>query len=180
MKNCPCLDMEKALDIVKDNIELVEKLKTTFIGWYSRSVSAAVFVYCKDKEDNWCILASERGNGAADYKGFWNCPCGYLDFGETIRECAARECLEETGIKLNPDYIVFEGYEDSPKANRQNITFRFSFWIVDKKTTDFKFSKDKNEKDEVGRIEWIKLNELQNYKWAFDHDMRIIEIFIKD
>lgn len=32
--------------------------------------------------------------------GFWSFPGGHLEFNETIEDCARREVLEETGIRL--------------------------------------------------------------------------------
>ena len=64
-----------------------------FLGWFSRSVAAVLFFYCRDKNGILHVLASERGTGAADYKGMWNCCCGYLDFNETVKQCAIRELL---------------------------------------------------------------------------------------
>ena len=151
-----------------------------FLGWYSRSIAASIFIFCKDQDGDWCILASERGEEAADFNGFWNCPCGYLDRGETVKDCALRELYEETGVFIDDiDKVKFGGYEDSPSANRQNVTFRFASFIDNAVTTDFVFSKKGNEGKEVGEIKWIKLSDVENYFWAFGHDKRIIEIFDK-
>ena len=38
--------------------------------------------------------------GAADGQGLWCCPCGYLDFDETLEECVIREIKEETGLTI--------------------------------------------------------------------------------
>lgn len=148
-----------------------------FLGWFSRSMAVAIFVYCKDQDGNWCVLASERGEEAADYQGFWNCTCGYLDFNETTKSAALRELYEETGVFIEEEKVKFIGYEDSPKANRQNVTFRFAAFIEDAVTSDFTFSKKNNEGKEVGEIKWIKIDEIDNYIWAFGHDKRIKEIF---
>jgi 8-oxo-dGTP pyrophosphatase MutT (NUDIX family) len=85
---------------------------------------------------------------------------------------------EETGVFIDDEDIVkFIGYEDSPEVNRQNVTFRFAAFIDDAITDDFEFSKKNNEGKEVGEIKWIKITEIDNYLWAFNHDKRIIEIF---
>lgn len=34
------------------------------------------------------------------YAGAWCIPCGVLEWGEDVREGAARECLEETGLEV--------------------------------------------------------------------------------
>jgi 8-oxo-dGTP pyrophosphatase MutT (NUDIX family) len=178
--------MEKAIKLVSEQVggfgvpesNVRDILKQAFIGWYSRSVATCLFVFCKNEDGSWCVLASERGEEAADFQGYWNCPCGYLDFDETAAACARRECYEETGVELDINNIHFISFEDDPvTANRQNVTFRFYTFIYDKNTTDFKFSKENNEGKEVGRIQWIPVEEIHNYKWAFNHEKRIDEIF---
>ena len=149
-----------------------------FLGWFSRSMACALFVFCKDKDDEWCILASERGKDAADFKGFWNCVCGYLDRNETTKQCAIRELKEECGVELPIECLTFVGYEDDPiKANRQNVTFRFGAKIEGKTTDEFTFSKEGNEGEEVGEIKWIKVKNIGDYQWAFNHNERIGEIY---
>lgn len=186
MKNCPCLDAAKLIEGLKlicgnhgyDFKVLMPAIIKANIGWFSRSMATALFVYCQDEDGDWCVLASERGKEAADFVGMWNCPCGYLDFNETAKECAVRECFEETGVKIDPSYLTFIGYEDNPvTANRQNVTFRFGAWITDRITTDFKFSKEGNEGEEVGEIKWVKVNDIDNYEWAFNHKSLINEIY---
>lgn len=187
MTNRPCLDMNKLIEGIReicgnsgiDEEEFMKLIQSCFIGWFSRSMATAIFVFCKDADGDWCVLASERGAEAADFKGMWNCPCGYLDYDETTRECAVRECFEETGVSIDPSQLTFINYEDDPvTANRQNVTFRFGAWITDKVTTDFEFSKKNNEGEEVGEIKWVKVNDIDNYEWAFNHKTRINEIFL--
>ncbi len=149
-----------------------------FIGWFSRSMATAIFVFCRDKNGVLHVLASERGKGAADFQGYWNCPCGYLDFGETTKQCAIRELEEETGIGVSEDIVRFINYEDDPvTANHQNVTFRFGANITDNTIEDLSsFSKKHNEKNEVGKISWVPVKDIDKYQWAFNHKTRIIEI----
>lgn len=72
--------------------------------WVHRSIAVAGFVFCKI-DGEWCVLANQRGEGAPDFKGYWNCPCGYLDFDETTKEACIREIYEETGVKVDPKNI---------------------------------------------------------------------------
>ena len=186
MTNRPCLDMNKLIEGIREICEnsgineeaFLELINKCFIGWFSRSMATALFAFCKDEEGDWCVLASERGEEAADFRGMWNCTCGYLDYDETTKECAVRECFEETGVKLPIESLIFIGYEDDPvKANRQNVTFRFAAKIEDRITSDFEFSKEHNEGKEVGKITWVKVKDIDNYEWAFNHKNRIVEIF---
>lgn len=156
-KNQPCYD--------KDG---------NFLGWYSRSVAVAGFIYCMDKEGKWYVLGSERGKDTPDFQGYWNCVCGYCEFDLDLKENLMKEAQEELGIEISKDDILFADYEDSPSANHQNITFRFAVIYRDGKTIeDFNFSREGNEGAEVGEIKWIPLDEVENYKWAFGHDVII-------
>jgi 8-oxo-dGTP diphosphatase len=47
---------------------------------------------------NGCILLVKRGSSPG--KGLWAPPGGLVELGETIREAAEREILEETGITI--------------------------------------------------------------------------------
>lgn len=148
-----------------------------FLGWFSRSMATAIFVYCHDKNGNIYVLASERGKGAADFQGYWNCVCGYLDFNETTKDCALRELKEEVGITVDESKVNFINYEDDPiTANHQNVTFRFGCLIDDKTIDEISFSKKDNEKDEVGEIAWIPIKDIDKYQWAFNHKTLIIEV----
>ena len=162
LKNQPCYD--------KDG---------NFLGWFSRSVAVAGFIFCKDKNGVWHILGSERGKGTPDFQGYWNCVCGYCEFNIDLKENLIKECKEELGIDVDYSMIEFVGYEDSPTANKQNITLRFAVVYNDKTIDDFKFSHEFNEEDEVGDIRWIPLSEVEKYKWAFGHGERIMEIASK-
>lgn len=67
--------------------------------WVHRSIAVAGFIFCRINNE-WCVLANQRGEGAPDFQGYWNCPCGYLDFDETLAEACSREIYEETGVKI--------------------------------------------------------------------------------
>ena len=186
MKNCPCLDMEKAINLIHEQVggfgisidSIKEAVKPAFIGWFSRSVAVATFIFCKDENGEWCVLGSERGKGAADFQGYWNCVCGYVEFDTTITDNCIKEIHEELGINVEEKDLKLFGIEDSPTANRQNITFRYTIVCYDKVTSDFSFTHKWNEKDEVGEIKWIPLNDINNYKWAFNHNLIIQDLIL--
>jgi 8-oxo-dGTP pyrophosphatase MutT (NUDIX family) len=93
-----------------------------------------------------------------------------------VKNCI-KEVHEELGIELEPKDLRFIGFEDSPSANHQNVTFRYAVVFKNNVTHDFKFSHKWNEKDEVGDIQWIKIKDINKYKWAFGHEKLIKEIF---
>lgn len=150
------------------------------IGWLSRSIAVVALVFVKDKEGDWCVLASVRGPEAADYQGYWNVTCGYLDYDETCKQAACRELKEETGVVIKEDDLHFVGYVDNPLENRQNVSFRFCTFITDRTTDDFMFSHAGNEGKEVGDIKFIKVKDIGNYDWAFGHRDLIITVFLKE
>lgn len=201
MYNEPCLSkagIEKGLkEILGDKYDEVgaKLVNDNFIGWYSRSVATAMFLFARNKKGRWCVLANKRGPGCPDFVGRWCVSCGYVEFDdESMAHRACIETFEETGIVLSPNDLKLVDIEDSPSANRQNITFRyikvcgkvFPKWIPNliqkwldpdsMKTTDFKPNRNHMEEEEVDEIKWIPLNEVHNYEWAFGHGKTIIEM----
>jgi len=143
----------------------------------SRSCATVGVVICRYKNDDYVLIA-ERGIGSADYSGYWNIPCGYLDWDETGYEGVVREVYEETGFyipsvkkvirqDLNQPFFV----NTDPKENRQNISLSYGIYFKTNKLP--KLSKEHNEPDEVGELGWVKISELNKYKFAFNHLDRI-------
>lgn len=141
--------------------------------WISRSVAVAVFVFYIDEYGEKFVLANKRGAGAADYQGCWNCPCGYLDFDETLIEAAKREVFEETGYKLDSELVV-AGINDQITENHQNVTIRYK--TVYREKLPIQEIPEGGEQDEVANVKWINVKYLNGYKWAFNHDKIIQEL----
>lgn len=62
------------------------------------------------------VLLVKRGR--PPYKGGWALPGGFLEKGETLSECAARECLEETGLTplYQGDVATFSRVDRDPRT----------------------------------------------------------------
>ena len=102
-------------------------------------------------------------------KGFWAMPGGYLDWGETVEECALRELNEETGYEGGKASLL--GVYSSPKRDldgRQNVDCCFVIEVG-----ELVGKAD----DEVVEAAWFEFDELPE-KIAFDHKEMITD-FIK-
>lgn len=66
-------------------------------GWPRPAASMAIF---RDGE----VLLVERGKGPR--RGVWSLPGGHIEPGETAREAARREVLEETGLEVEVQGLV--------------------------------------------------------------------------
>ena len=151
--------------------------------WISRSIAVVVFVFAKDIYGDTYILAEQRGKGTPDpeYVGKYCVPCGYLDYDETIVQAAQRELMEETGLNLPTLDFKLVNINDIPESDkRQNITFRYIV-NLDVPIEDLSklFTTKNSEKDEVESIKFIKLFNIDNYEWAFNHQELIKEISLK-
>jgi len=64
-----------------------------FVHWRNPSVGAAVLIH----DDAGRVLLVRRGPEATR-PGLWSVPAGFVDYGEEVREAAARELFEETSL----------------------------------------------------------------------------------
>ena len=151
--------------------------------WASRScaiVGAILFIF---KEELY-VLAEKRSK-LMDSPGLWCIPCGYMDWNENGEQALIREIYEETKLYL-PDYKDYGilnmeqpfFVQTDPSENRQNISLSYTnvyrFELEDEEA--FKSAVHTAEKygnSEVERVKFIKIININRYKWAFNHDNRI-------
>ena len=168
-------NMGGGLECEEDYVILpVNAKKTLYDGRYC-AVSGFVFSYI---DGSWYVLANKRGEGAPDYKHCWNVVCGFLEADEFDREGITREVLEETGYVISPLRWKFQGVETNPEVcNNGNVSLRFTA-VVDAKN----LKKDNPKGGEEGEVEdcdWIPIDFLDDYKWAFNHRDLIPKMFAK-
>jgi 8-oxo-dGTP diphosphatase len=91
--------------------------------------------------------ASSLLNGA----GTWTMPGGKLHFGETFEEGAARETMEETGIKLNNINVICVNNDMVETAH---------FITIGLFSDNFEGEPQVLEPDEITEWKWFDLNQL--------------------
>lgn len=141
--------------------------------WYSRACTVTLFVFTKNSDGEWCVLANKRGDKVPDFKGHWNIPCGYIDFDESGEEAAQRECYEETNVFIPLESIKFYSAYTNPSANKQNISLHYVSIFNEDLTNAFNLSDEHSEDGEVSEIQWIPISKINEYNWAFGHDVLV-------
>jgi len=92
-------------------------------GWvhYMQVKPTAGVLVEKDKH----LLVVQRSY--EPWKGCWNLPAGYMEVDESPRQCAEREALEETGLKIKSGRLIdVYHYNDDPRGNGLLILYEGS------------------------------------------------------
>ena len=138
--------------------------------WISRSVVVVCLVIWKDK-----FLIVRRGNHVIQ-TGKWCLPCGYLDYNESVEECAIREIWEESGIDVrNYEHDLKLDYINSKPDHTRNQDIGFHFIVDIKSESEPKIDMSVIDENETTDVKWIGFEELNNFIFAFNHDKKILK-----
>jgi len=140
--------------------------------WVSRSNTISLYVFCKDENGKWCILANQRGPKSKVSPNKWNVICGFLDYGFSLEETAVKECFEETGVKINKKILRNNGTNSSKKYG--NVNTRFSC-VLDGVTKQYPTDISHAEPGEVTEAKWIPLDEVEQYTWMNNQGVKARE-----
>ena len=147
------------------------KPKIVFSGRFC-AVSGFIYAIVNGK---YSVLTNLRGSGTPDYQNHWNAPCGYLERYENSKEGIAREILEECGFQIDTDDLKIIYVETEPEeCNNGNVTIRHTAFLG--KIIPHYVERDGGEVNEVDDIKWIPIDDIDNYKWAFNH-RKTIEMY---
>ena len=103
------------------------------------------------------VLLIERG--CEPYKGMWAFPGGFMRIDESAEQCAMRELVEETGLKLTymEQLGAFSGVYRDPRERVVSIAF---YALVK--------SSEVNGGDDAAQAQWFSVDKVPQL--AFDHD----------
>ena len=119
-------------------------------------VIASSATIIKDK----MILLIKRSNYTKVFPGYWACPGGRANEGESPEQVVVREVREEVNLDFEPKELIKKGqYED-----RELFRF-YGTWS----------GKVKIQEDEVSDWNWFSYNDAIKLKLAFDY-REVIEI----
>ena len=167
-ENTEQLVTDKSKDIA---YKCTGKPKTVFSGRFV-AVSGFVFAIVDGK---YSILANLRGEGTPDYQNHWNAVCGFLECFENSKEGIQREIFEECGFIIDTDDLKVVHVETEPEeCNNGNVTIRHRAFLG--KIIPQYVTKEGGEENEVDSVKWIPIDDIDNYKWAFNH-RKTIELY---
>jgi len=123
-------------------------------------VLAASGILLKDKK----ILLLQRSNYTLNYPGFWGCPGGRAEIGETAEENVIREVKEECNLDFTPTKIIKKGiWQD-------RVYYRFlGNWS----------GTIKIQEEEVLDYNWFSFSETQKLSLSFDYK-EVIQLLFKN
>ena len=121
--------------------------------WISRSNVVIPIVFKMNEETGDIFTLVEKRGSAVSHTGEWCCPCGYIDWDETLEEACHREVKEETGLDLDMNKIIFVNVDTNIYTKNQTIDHWYMCWANGK---DFDLSKV-----EILDLKWLKVAKVE-------------------
>ena len=90
--------------VLVSNVRGGERYPRCFRCGYVRYRNPIVGVAVIVRDEGGRVLLGRRAKG--EYAGLWCVPCGYVEWEEDVREAAAREFREETGLHVEVGKVV--------------------------------------------------------------------------
>lgn len=144
------------------------------LKYSGRFVAVSGFVYAI-VDGKYSVLTNLRGPGAPDYQGCWNAVCGYLENFETSKQGIQREMFEECGFIIDENDLKVVFVETDPdECNHGNVTIRHRAFLG--KIVPQYVKGEGGEENEVNDVKWIPIDDIDNYKWAFNH-RKTVELY---
>ena len=165
---------------MKDNFQITDK-ETGKIYWISRAHAVACMIVAEHNGKHY-FLFERRGPGCPDNIGKLCCVCGYVNWGETRKEAVMREAYEETGIKLDPKWVIEDGIVDDPsKDARENIVTRYTAVVnyedmLNATNDSLSRGGEDAEVSEFVILTFEDIEKLDSDEFAFGHKEMIMEI----
>ena len=96
------------------------------------------------------------------FAGHWALPGGFIDPGETPKQAAMRELVEETGLEVSALNFVGEYKTPGRDPRMEHVwSYAFSLHVAAKESVQAG--------DDASRAEWVPIKQLNKLQWAFDH-----------
>mgnify|MGYP001579134047 CR=1 FL=1 len=126
------------------------------------SVTATVLIYSPKRD---AVLFIKRKN--PPYKGRYAFPGGFLNPGkEDIQQAAVREVREETGLKINKDFLQMADVRTDPKRDPRDHVIDIRFIYILGPSED---AQEAKAADDAESLKWVRFNDLSGISLAFDH-----------
>lgn len=145
-----------------------------FASLHKRAASANVII--EDKKGRLLVVK-------AHYKPYWSLPGGWIEEGDTPREAAIREVIEEVGIELDAKDLEFSAFVD--RISDMADTYLFIFRAINQVDTDIKINL---QAEEIAEYDWVSRSDVVNKtrghyntavkNWASDTPQTYIERFL--
>lgn len=131
---------------------------------FEKSCGALVIRHDAQTGIDYVLMIRHRPGG---YRSF---PKGHVEPGETERETAVREVLEETSVRISliPDFRHVVCYAPAPGVEKEVVYF-----LARTEQTDVR-----PRRGEIAQVEWLPLENAERYL-THDNDKRVLHAALK-